>query len=140
GEVTGRVVEEHIFRARIGRVDRAGLGGGVPLVDGRVVLDAGIGGSPGGIADLFPQIAGFEGLGDLAGLAGGQVPLAIVFNGAREVVGDADGVVRVLARNGEVGFGIPIGVVDGEFDIGITLPRELDDAEDVVFRDQCLFR
>ncbi len=138
GEITGGVVEEHVFRARVRRVDRTGFRGGVPLVDRGVVLDAGIGRRPGGIADLFPKIAGLEGFHHLAGLTSRQVPVAVVLDGAQEIIGDAHRVVRVLARDGQIGFRIPIGVVDGEFDVGVALPGELDDAEDVVFRDQSL--
>src|SRR3546814_9994603 len=55
GQVAGRVVEEHVLRAGIGAVDAAGGGAGVPLVDGGVVLHAGIGAGPGGVGDLVPQ-------------------------------------------------------------------------------------
>ncbi len=57
GEIAGRVVEEHIFRARVRRADFAAGRAGVPVVDGGVELQAGIGGSPGGIADLVPKLA-----------------------------------------------------------------------------------
>ena len=58
GEIAGRVVQEHIFGARIGGADFAAGRAGVPVVDGGVELQAGIGRGPGGIADLFPQVAG----------------------------------------------------------------------------------
>ena len=38
----------------------------MPLVDGVVVLDAGVGAAPGGEGDLFPEFACLDGLGDLA--------------------------------------------------------------------------
>jgi hypothetical protein len=44
-----------------------------------------------------------------------------VFDGAQEVVGDAHRVVGVLARDGEIGLGIPVGVVGREFDVGVAL-------------------
>ena len=59
-EIAGRVVEEHIFRARIGGADGAARRAGVPVVDRRVELDAGIGRGPGGVADLVPQLAGLQ--------------------------------------------------------------------------------
>ena len=67
-----------------------------------------------------------------------QVPVAVGLDGAQEIIGDADGIVGILAGDGEVGFAVPIGVVDREFDIGIALPGELDDAVDVVLRHQRL--
>ena len=55
GEIAGGVVEEHVFRARIAGADFAGRRAGVPVVDRGVVLQARIGRSPGGVADLLPQ-------------------------------------------------------------------------------------
>src|SRR5665811_1730599 len=49
-EVTGRVVEEHIFRARVRRLDLAGSRAGMPVIDGAVELDARVGAGPGGVA------------------------------------------------------------------------------------------
>src|SRR5690606_18913513 len=102
GEVAGGVVEEHVFRARVARDDRAGFRRGVPLIDGGVVVHAGIGRGPRGIADRLPQVAGLDGLDYAAVLAGGEVPLAIILDGVQEVVGDADGIVRVLPGDGQV--------------------------------------
>ena len=53
-EIAGRVVEEHVFGARIGRADRPRLRACVPVVDGGVILQAGIGGRPCRVADLLP--------------------------------------------------------------------------------------
>src|SRR5262249_62256617 len=60
GQIASRVVEEHILRTRIRCADRARLGTGVPVIDGGVELDPGIGRGPGGVTDLLPQIAGLE--------------------------------------------------------------------------------
>ena len=57
GEVAGRVVDVHVLRARVRRVDPARLRAGVPVVDDRVVLDARIGAAPGGVGDLVHQLA-----------------------------------------------------------------------------------
>src|SRR3546814_2412598 len=56
-QVAGGVVEEHVLRAGIGAVDAPGGGAGVPLVNGGVVLHAGIGAGPGGVGDAVPQVA-----------------------------------------------------------------------------------
>ena len=69
-QVAGGVVERHVLRARVGRGDPAGLGVGVPVVDGVVVLQARVGALPRGLADLAEQVAGVDGLDDLAGAAG----------------------------------------------------------------------
>ena len=52
-EVARRVVDVHVLRARVGRVDPARVRAGVPVVDRRVVLDARIGAAPRGVGDLL---------------------------------------------------------------------------------------
>ena len=131
-QIAGGVVEEHVFRARIAGADFARGRAGVPVVDRGVVLQARIGRGPGGVADLLPQRAGVERLGDLAVLAEGQVPLGVGFDRFEEAVGDAHRIVRVLPGDGEIGLRIPIGVVDRELDVGVALLGELDHALDEV--------
>ena len=138
GQVAGRVVEEHVFRARVGGPDGAGGDAGVPVVHRGVEMQARIGRGPGGVADLLPQVAGLERLRHLAGEAAVEVPVAVGLDGAQEVVLERDGVVGVLAGDGEIGLRIPVGVVGLELDRGVALLRELDDALDVVLRDEAL--
>ena len=136
GEVARRVVEEHVFRARIGRADVAAGFTSVPVVHGGVVVQAGIGRGPGGVADLFPQVAGLERLGHLLVGAADQIPVAVGFHRTQEVVLERDGVVRVLACNGEIRFRIPVGVVDVEGDVLVALFGELDHPLDHVVGDE----
>ncbi len=104
-------------------------------------LQAGIGAGPGGVADLLPQIARLDRLGDFSALgAPEQIPVAIGFDRFQELVGDAHGVVGILAGDREIGVRIPIGVVDREMDVGIALLGELDDAADVIVRHVVLAR
>ena len=132
GEIAGRVVEEHVFRARIGCADLARRRAGVPVVHGGVELQARIGRGPRGVADLLPQVARLKRLGDALLVAPGQVPVAVGFDRFEEFVGDAHRIVRVLPRDGQVRFRVPIGVVDREVDVLVALLGELDDALDVV--------
>ena len=67
GEIAGRIVEEHVFRAGIGGADRPRRRAGVPIVDGGVELDAGIGRGPGRMGDLLPELARLQRLRHLAG-------------------------------------------------------------------------
>src|ERR1700726_4184939 len=97
GEVTGSIVQEHVFRARIGGADVARGLAGVPVVHGGVEVQAGIGRSPGGVADLFPEVACLQRLGDLLVGAADQVPIAIGLDRAQEIVLQRDRVVGVLA-------------------------------------------
>ena len=74
-------------------------GAGVPVVDGGVELDAGIGAGPGRLGDLFHKPARLHGLHRLAAHARLQLPIAVLFRRrCRKASLDADGVVGVLAR------------------------------------------
>ena len=138
GEIAGGVVEEHVFRARIGGADRAGRRAGVPVVHRGIVMQARIRRLPRSRTDLFPQIACLECFHHLAVLAGGQVPVSIIFHRAQELVLERNGIVGVLAGNGEIGVRVPVGVVDRKFHVHVTLAGKLDDALDIVFRYGCL--
>ena len=131
-QIARRVVEEHVFRARIAGADRAGRRAGVPVVHGGVELQARVGAGPRRVGDLLPQVARLHGLGDLVARAPVEVPVAVGLDRFQELVGDAHRVVRVLARDGQIGFQVPVGVVDREFDVAIALLGELDHALDVV--------
>ena len=56
GEIARRVVEEEIFRARVGRVLPVGALAGVPAVDGVVELHAGVAANPGALGDLAEEV------------------------------------------------------------------------------------
>ena len=134
GEIAGGVVEEHVFRARIAGADRAGRRAGVPVVDRRVILQAGVGGGPGGVADAVPQLARLQGLGDLMVGAARQGPVGVLLDRREELVGHPHRIVGVLARHGQIGFRIPVGVVGVEVDLAETLLGELDHALDQAVR------
>ena len=139
-KVTGRIVEEHVFRTGVRSADRTVFGAGVPVVHGVVVLDAGIGTGPGGMAHLRPEIAGAHRLGHRAVDAVDQLPVGILFHRRQKGVGHPDGVVGVLARDGVVGFGIPVRVIGGELDAGVSLTGVIQHALHVSLWDGDLFR
>ncbi len=130
GQIAGGIVQEHVFRARIGGADLAGRLASVPVVHGGVEVQAGIGGRPGGVADFLPEITGLQRLGDLLVGAADQVPVAIGLHRAQEIVLQRYRVVGVLARYREIGFRIPVGVVGRKIDFLVALAGELDDALD----------
>ena len=110
----------------------------MPVVDGVVELHAGVGAGPGGVADLVPELARLDGLGDTPVGAADQLPVGIGLDRVEEGVGDPDRVVRVLARDGDVGLAVPVGVVGRELDRGDALHRILEYALDVALRDRRL--
>ena len=132
GKIARRVVEEHIFRARVGGTDLARGRAGMPVIDRSVELDAGIGRRPSGMADLVPQFTRRQRLGDLAGQSRRQFPIAVAFHRIEEIVGDAHRIVGILAGNGAIGLAVPIGVIGIEADVGVALARELDHPLDVI--------
>src|SRR5205085_8268561 len=74
-QIARGVVEEHVLRARIARVDPSIDRTGMPLVDGAIELHAGVSAGPGGEGDLLPELAGLE------ALAGVRRPLFLVGSG-----------------------------------------------------------
>ena len=95
-QITGGVVQEHIFRTGVRAADRAIFRAGVPGVDGVVILNARIGAGPGRVTDLFPQLAGLYRLGNFAVGAPDQFPRGVVFDCLQIGVGNANRVVGIL--------------------------------------------
>ena len=138
-QVAGGVVQEHVLRTGVRATDRAIFRAGVPGVDRIVELDARVSTSPGGVADLIPQVTRLDGLGHLAIGAANERPVGIVLHGLQEGVGHPHRVVRILARDGDIGLGIPVHVIGREFDRGIALLGVLQDAIGVGVGDHGLF-
>ncbi len=57
GQVARRVVQEHVFAARIGGPDPTFGRRGVPLIDGGVELHARVSARPGCLGHAFPELA-----------------------------------------------------------------------------------
>src|SRR4029453_15078667 len=95
-EVAGAVVEAHVLRARVRRVDPPGLGVGVPVVDRGVVLDARVGALPGGLGDLAEQGLRVDRVDDRAVDAGPQPELRAVLHRAHELAARGHRVMAFL--------------------------------------------
>ena len=106
GEVAGRVVEEHVLAAGIGRVDARRVLRRVPAIDRGVVLHARIAAVPGGVGDQVQQLPRLEGLDGTAVFDRVRLEVAVAQDGIHEVVGDAHGVVGVLEEDGRIGFAV----------------------------------
>ena len=78
-----------------------------------VVLQARIGAAPRGRADLIPQVAGLDGLVDLAIRTPDEIPVLVILHGSEEVIGETHRVIGVLAGNGVVRFTVEV-VAEGE--------------------------
>ena len=87
----------------------------MPLVDGGIVLGAGVGAAPGGVAYFIPKVSGFDGLHGTAIGTGFQGPVAIFIQHFEKLVGDADAVVAILSTYGAVCFAFVIVAVTGGY-------------------------
>ena len=111
-QVARRVVEEHVLAARIAGVDRPAVRAGVPAVDGRVELHAGVAAEPRPLGNLPNEVPGVvrgtivPGIGHPAGR-----PLAIAVDGVHEVVTEPNREVGVLEHDRAVRFAIEVGFV-----------------------------
>ena len=105
----------HVFAARVGAVDPPGGVRGVPLVDGRVELQTGIGALPRCRRQFTPQIASTNGAHDRAILHRVQVPLGVVDDRLHELVADTYGVVGVLVLDAEA-----VGAVEIHVEAGVA--------------------
>ena len=86
GKVAGRIIQEHVFRAWVGCADGTCGWRGVPVVHGGVEVQTRIGRGPGGMRDLFPQVASLQRLHHSAVATSGEVPVAVAFDSAQEIV------------------------------------------------------
>ena len=134
GQVAGRVVQEHVFGTGIRRVDPPVFRTGMPFVDRRIVLCAGIGANPSGPGNLVPEVAGLDRPADLAVDPAAQFPIAIPLQGIEEAVRDTHAVVGILPRHGLVGLAVPIGVIFVKHKVGVALLRVVEHAMDIGFR------
>src|SRR5450759_3093910 len=96
GEVAGGVVEAEVLTAGVAGRDAAGLRVGVPVVDGVVVLQAGVGALPGRLGNRAEQCPGVDRLQHGAIEPGAQRKVPAVLHRVHELVADSDGVVGVL--------------------------------------------
>ncbi len=97
GQIARRIVEEHVFRARIRGANFPACRTGVPVVDGRMELDAGISASPCRVANRFPQLSCVDRLGNLAVGTLDQIPVSAGFDRLKKLVRDPNRVVGILA-------------------------------------------
>jgi hypothetical protein len=90
----------------------------VPTVDRRVVLNARVGATPGGLSDHVPDVRGVQRIDDLARGPCSGLPRAARESGFHEVVRDTDGVVGVLTAHRVVSVAVEVRVV-ARFDQGL---------------------
>ena len=111
GEIAGGVVEEHVLRAGVRGVDAGGVLGGVPAIDGGVVLHAGVAALPCRFGDGVHEVAGAVFLDRGAAFDGAGGKGKVLLDGVHELVIDSHGVVGVLEEDAGEGLGVWTGAV-----------------------------
>src|SRR5579875_1270633 len=124
-QVARRVVEKHVFRARVRGTDAAVRWTSVPFIDGGIELHSRISARPGSEGDLVPKIAGPHGFGRygrpafLARLfffgTPIQMPRTILLYRFHKLIRDAHRVITGLPGNGSVGLRVPVRVIFLDF-------------------------
>ena len=112
-QVAGRVVQVHVLAARIGGVDAARVGAGVPIVDGSVELHPGIAAGVRRLRDHPHQVARLVSRVGPAVLDEVGSPFAVCGHRAHELVRYPHRIVGVLEKHRAVGGPIERGVVAG---------------------------
>ena len=103
GEIAGRIVEEHVLRAGIRSIDARRVFRRVPLVDGGVVLHAGIAAVVRCFCDLAEQIFGLLRRERLLLLHAAGKEVLVVDSRVHEFVGHPHRVVCVLEEDRRIG-------------------------------------
>ena len=85
----------------------------MPFINGAVVLQTRVSTSPGGKANLIPELLGGDGLRHRAIGSVGEIPVGARLNRLEEFIGEPNGVVGVLAADGVVRLSVEV-VVEGE--------------------------
>ena len=136
GQIAGRVVEEHIFRARVRGVNPPRVRAGVPMVDRRVVLHARIAAGPSAFGHPIEHVAGRP-RGTLVIRVGDPMrgPRPLFDDGLHELIADAHGEIGVLEHNRAIGLAVEIGLVAPLLDqherLPLLLRLALDELHDV---------
>ena len=73
-----------------------------------------------------------DGLCHFAVLSVDQVPILVVTDRGKKIIGDTHRVIGVLSGDRQIGIRIPICIVGFKLDGGVALARELDDPLDVI--------
>ena len=115
GEIAGGVVEEDVFRAGIGGMNRLGALAGVPFLHRAIVLEAGVSANPCAFRDFLEEFAGVLLIERPAGGDGARPPFPPFERGPHEFVADAHGKVFVLIHHAAVGVAV-VGTVVALFD------------------------
>ena len=122
GQVARAVVQVHVLRTGIARVDAVRVGAGVPVVDGRVVLHARVAALPRGFRDPGHDVLRLQAFQRLLLRDRLQGPFLVILHRVQEVVRHPHGVVGVLELDGAprvaVQGHVPAGVAEG---IGLAL-------------------
>ena len=121
-QVTGRIIQEHVFRAGIGSAYFSVFRAGMPFVDGGMKLQSRIGTGPGRKIHFIPEIPGRQSLCGFSICPADQVPVAITLHTFHKFIGQSNRIVGILPRNGHITFRSPTGIVFLKLNVLCSLP------------------
>ncbi len=98
-QITGRIIDKHIFAARIRGIDRRRIGASMPIIDSSMELNAGIAANMGRFTDGFGKATGLKVANDSVISDGSGMPFAVIFNGSHKIIGHPNTVVGVLEEH-----------------------------------------
>ena len=112
-QVAGGIVEEDVFRAGVGGVDRRSSLASMPMLDGRVELKAGIAAKMRALGNLPQKLRSVFFLQRLAGSDGASPPRMAAKGGLHELVADANGEILILIHDAPVSIPVVGTVISG---------------------------
>ena len=107
-QIARRVVEEHVFTARITRIDSSAFWARVPSIDCRIELDTRVCTVPCSFVDLSPKFSRIERLRNFAIGTANEIPISVGVYGVHELVAESYGVVGILTAHGVIRFTVEV--------------------------------
>jgi len=88
GQITGAVINKHVFRTWIAGIDPPAVDAGMPAIDRGIVLQARIAADMRSFSNQAQQIAGIVRVNHLPVRNSMRLPVGIVLYGSHELIGD----------------------------------------------------
>ena len=109
-KIASRVVQEHVLGAWVACIDPATIGAGVPLVNGRVILNPRVAAVPSAFGHATQDFLGLVSRRLLVALVANPtcLPSLVLGNRIHELIGHSNGKVRVLEHHGRIGLSVEV--------------------------------
>ena len=133
-EITGGVIQEHVLRTRVRSIDATMSRTGVPLVNRGVVLQTRVRTVPSRLANISPKLLSSNGPHRLAVGSRHQIPISIILDRIKELIGHPNRVVAVLTRNRNISLRLITSIKGWELNRGKSILSQLNRSLNVIGR------